>query len=153
MDSRGSGDGNGGGGDGEGGGGIDLPREATFLRVGGGGGASAVLAARPSSDHFLALPAPIQAAFLRILIRLLTGENDADYDEECAFPYLSRKDVDGIGCDGDDVSESDWTADRRSLGSRRGSADTLNSRIRKGSTDSWDSMGSGSMSFPRRRSR
>ena len=140
-------------GDGEGGGGIDLPREATFLRVGGGGGASAVLAARPSSDHFLALPAPIQAALLRILIRLLTGENDADYDEECAFPYLSRKDVDGIGCDGDDVSESDWTADRRSLGSRRGSADTLNSRIRKGSTDSWDSMGSGSMSFPRRRSR
>ena len=62
-------------------------------------GPSAVLSASPPSDNFLSLPLYIQSALLRILLRLLTSEEDSEYNEACLFPYLegdgeSQKDDD-----------------------------------------------------------
>jgi len=56
-----------------------------------GGGPSAILSAIPPSDHFLSLPPYIQSALLRILMRLLTGDDDDEYNETCLFPHFESE--------------------------------------------------------------
>lgn len=66
---------------------VSLPKDV-LISVSGAPKASvvSVLTHEPRS-HLLRLPLAFQMAFFRILIRLLTNETDAEYNQECLFTY------------------------------------------------------------------
>jgi hypothetical protein len=66
---------------------VSLPKDV-LVSVPGAPKASvvSVLTHEPRT-HLLRLPLAFQMAFFRILIRLLTNETDAEYNQECLFTY------------------------------------------------------------------
>ena len=107
-------------------------------------GPSAVLSASPPSDNFLALPLYVQSALLRILLRLLTGEDDSEYNEACLFPYLEGDSdiLDDSHCDPDAEASETLSAARAGVVNHNHGRSTDECKARE---DTWDGEGSGSL--------
>ena len=107
-------------------------------------GPSAVLSASPPSDNFLALPLYVQSALLRILLRLLTGEDDSEYNEACLFPYLEGDGdtPDDSHCDPDAEPSETLNATHAGVINHNHVRSTYACKARE---DTWDGEGSGSL--------
>ena len=95
-------------------------------------------------NNFLALPLYVQSALLRILLRLLTGEDDSEYNEACLFPYLEGDSdiLNASHCDPDAEASETLNATRAGVVNHNHVRSTYECKARE---DTWDGEGSGSL--------